>query len=77
MHIDPLPSPLGSNDNRPSPRSGWVFRKLWPQDADALAAHLLRLDPEQRAFRFGHMVADEWIVRYCAGTDWVRSVPAQ
>jgi RimJ/RimL family protein N-acetyltransferase len=74
MQIDPLPSPPGSNDNRPSPRSGWVFRKLWPQDADALAAHLLRLEPEQRAFRFGHMVADEWIVRYCANTDWVRSV---
>jgi RimJ/RimL family protein N-acetyltransferase len=74
MHIDPLSSPQGSNDNRPSPRSGWVFRKLWPQDAAALTAHLLRLDPEQRALRFGHGVADEWIARYCAGTDWLRSV---
>ena len=70
MRIDSLSSPRGSNDNRPS----WVFRKLWPQDAGALTAHLLRLDPEQRAFRFGHVVADEWIVRYCADTDWTRSV---
>ena len=74
MHIDPLPSPPGSNDNRPSPRSGWVFRKLWPQDADAHTTHLLRLDPEQRAFRFGHVVGDEWIARYCASTDWARSL---
>jgi hypothetical protein len=74
MRTDLLSSPRSSNDNEPSPRAGWVFRKLWPQDADALAAHLLRLDPEQRAFRFGRGVADEWIRRYCAGTDWVRSV---
>ncbi|HXP04290.1 MAG TPA: GNAT family N-acetyltransferase [Stellaceae bacterium] len=74
MKIDPLPSLQGSNDNQPSPRSGWVFRKLWPQDAPALCAHLLRLDPEQRACRFGRPVADEWIATYCASTDWARSV---
>jgi hypothetical protein len=74
MQVDAIASPPGSNDNRPSPRSRWVFRKLWPQDADALAGHLLRLDPQQRAFRFGHAVADEWILGYCASTDWTRSV---
>ena len=74
MEIDALTSPRGSNDNQPSPRSGWVFRKLWPQDAEAFGAHLLRLDPQQRSFRFGRAVADEWVARYAASTDWFRSV---
>jgi len=74
MQIDAFPSPQSSNDNQPTPHSGWVFRKLWPQDAGAFTAHLLRLDPEQRAFRFGRAVGDEWIRGYCAGTDWARSV---
>ncbi|MGH7123800.1 MAG: GNAT family N-acetyltransferase [Stellaceae bacterium] len=74
METDLITSPQGSNDNRPAPRSGWVFRKLWPQDADALAAHLLRLDREQRSFRFGRAVADEWVAHYAASTDWMRSV---
>jgi GNAT superfamily N-acetyltransferase len=73
MKIDPLASPQGSNDNQPTRSSGWVFRKLWPQDADALGAHLLRLDREQRTFRFGRAVADEWVARYAASTDWKRS----
>jgi GNAT superfamily N-acetyltransferase len=64
MQIDPPPSLRGSNDNEPSPRLGRVFRKLWPRDAGAFTAHLLRLDPEQRALRFGHGTR----------TDWVRSV---
>ena len=74
MRSDPIASPRGSNDNRPSRRSGWVFRKLWRQDAEALSAHLLRLDAEQRGFRFGRAVADEWVVRYSADTDWMRSL---
>lgn len=73
MQVDPLPSRRGSNDNQPSPRSGWVFRKLWPQDAGAFTAHLLRLDTEQRALRFGHGVGDAWLAQYGARTDWVRS----
>ena len=73
MQVDPLASLQGSNDNRPSPRSGWAFRKLWPQDVGAFTAHLLRLDAEQRALRFGHVVADEWLVSYGASTDWIRS----
>jgi RimJ/RimL family protein N-acetyltransferase len=51
-----------------------VFRKLWQQDTDALGAHLLRLDPQQRAFRFGRAVADEGVARYARGTDWFRAV---
>lgn len=74
MQNDFIASPPGSNDNRPDPRSGWVFRKLWQQDAAALGAHLLRLDREQRGFRFGRAVADEWVARYAASTDWTRSV---
>jgi RimJ/RimL family protein N-acetyltransferase len=74
MQTDPGASPRGSNDNQPSRRSDWVFRKLWRPDAQALAAHLLRLDAQQRAFRFGRAVADEWVTRYAAGTEWMRSV---
>jgi RimJ/RimL family protein N-acetyltransferase len=74
MESDLIASPRGSNDNRPAPRSAWVFRKLWPQHAGALAAHHLRLDPEQRSFRFGRAVADEWVARYAASTDWMRSL---
>lgn len=74
MKSDLITSPQGSNDNQPSPRSGRVFRKLWPQDADALSAHLLRLDPQQRSFRFGRAVTDEFLARYVRDTDWLRSV---
>jgi ribosomal protein S18 acetylase RimI-like enzyme len=74
MESDLIGSPPGSNDNAPIPRSGWVFRKLWPQDGEVLAAHLLRLDPQQRWFRFGRAVADDWIARYATATDWSRTV---
>jgi len=74
MEINALASPQGSNDNRPGPRVAWVFRKLWAHHVDALAAHLLRLDAQQRAFRFGRAVADEWVARYAKDTDWFRSV---
>jgi ribosomal protein S18 acetylase RimI-like enzyme len=74
MQSDLITSPEGSNDNAPVPRSGWVFRKLWPQDADALAAHLLRLDPQQRSFRFGRAVSDDWVAGYAAATNWFSSV---
>jgi RimJ/RimL family protein N-acetyltransferase len=74
MDFDAPASPKGSNDNVPGSRARWVFRKLWPRDAGALTIHLLRLDTEQRAFRFGYAVSDAWIEAYCAGTDWTRSV---
>ncbi|HLJ18668.1 MAG TPA: GNAT family N-acetyltransferase, partial [Stellaceae bacterium] len=73
MESGRIASLRGSNDNQPSRRSGWVFRKLWPRDAEAYAAHLRRLDPPQRAFRFGRAIADEWVGGYVAGTDWFRS----
>lgn len=74
MKIDAIASPRGSNDNSPSPRSGWIFRKMWPRDVEAFTAHLLRLAPEQRSSRFGRAVSDEWVTRYATSTDWFRSV---
>ncbi len=74
MKSDLVTRPRGSNDNAPIPRSSWVFRKLWPQDADAFSAHLHRLDPQQRSSRFGRPVAGEFLDRYVRGTDWFRSV---
>jgi len=40
------------------------FRKLWANDASALRAHLLRLDPESRRMRFGTPVTDYFIDHY-------------
>lgn len=74
MKSDPIASPQGSNDNAPSQRSDWVFRKLWPHDGKAYAAHLQRLDPPQRSLRFGRAVADQFLARYADNTDWFRSV---
>jgi GNAT superfamily N-acetyltransferase len=74
MEMDSLASQQGSNDNRPSLGAMRAFRKLWPHDADAFGAHLVRLDPQQRSFRFGRAVADEWVAGYAAGTDWFRAV---
>lgn len=38
-----------------------LVRRLWSADADAYAAHLLRLDPGSRRHRFGGAVADRYI----------------
>jgi GNAT superfamily N-acetyltransferase len=40
------------------------LRKLWIGDAEALRAHLKRLDPEARRLRFGGVTADEFIHAY-------------
>jgi GNAT superfamily N-acetyltransferase len=64
----------GSRENQSTTRSRWIFRKLWPHDGAQFRDHLLRLDPDERACRFGHAVADEWIAAYCEGTDWIRSI---
>jgi len=64
----------GSKENQSTARSRWVLRKLWPHDGAQFRDHLLRLDPDERACRFGHAVADEWIAAYCEGTDWTRSI---
>ncbi len=41
-----------------------TLRKLWIADAQALRAHLKRLDPEARRLRFGGVTADEFIDAY-------------
>jgi GNAT superfamily N-acetyltransferase len=42
------------------------IRKLWPGEADRFRGHLLRLDPESRASRFGAPVSDYFIEQYAA-----------
>jgi RimJ/RimL family protein N-acetyltransferase len=49
-----------------------LIRKLWLGESDRFREHLLRLDPESRANRFGTPVTDYFIERYAAralGTD--------
>src|SRR5689334_13328498 len=41
-----------------------TVRKLWIADANALRAHLKRLDPEARRLRFGGITTDEFIDAY-------------
>jgi GNAT superfamily N-acetyltransferase len=43
-----------------------TIRKLWLGETAAFRAHLLRLDPESRANRFGTPVSDYFIERYAA-----------
>ena len=50
-----------------------VYRKLLPQERDALKAHLLRLDEEDRRLRFGHFVTPEVILAYVDAIDWSRA----
>lgn len=50
------------------------FRKLLSFDADAFAAHLLRLDESDRASRFSAHTADERVRAYVAELDWRRTV---
>lgn len=47
-----------------------LFQRLWPGDEARMVRHFARLDPESRRFRFGRMVADDALARYCAETDW-------
>jgi RimJ/RimL family protein N-acetyltransferase len=43
-----------------------LIRKLWLGESDRFREHLLRLDPESRANRFGTPVTDYFIDRYAA-----------
>jgi GNAT superfamily N-acetyltransferase len=43
-----------------------LIRKLWPGETDRFREHLLRLDPESRANRFGTPVSDYFIEQYSA-----------
>jgi GNAT superfamily N-acetyltransferase len=59
------PKPLDLND--------WVpVRALTAEDRDAIAAHLLALDDQDRYLRFGHAVGPELIASYVAGLDFER-----
>lgn len=50
-----------------------AIRRLAPDEAPMLAAHLLRLDADDRRKRFGRPVADARIENYVAGIDWTRA----
>jgi len=41
-----------------------AIRRLWPGDVEAFRAHLLRLDPQSRAMRFGGAVSDTFVSGY-------------
>ncbi len=43
-----------------------AIRKLLPSEAEAFAAHLLRLDREARRMRFAHSVSDTFITDYAS-----------
>lgn len=61
---------------RRAPAAGFdvAYRKLWPADRSAIAAHLKRLPPQDRRLRFMGYVGDTVIDRYCDGLDWHHSV---
>ena len=49
-----------------------LLRRLYPSDAAAFAAHLLRLDAQTRHERFGMSVSDHYVATYaaaCFGSD--------
>jgi len=48
---------------------GGKIRKLWVGESDLYAAHLLRLDADSRANRFGGAIPDEVIGTYVARLD--------
>ena len=59
----------------PSRILDWValIDRLGPQDREALRAHFLALDDEDRRLRFGVVVSDRHIDNYVAGIDFVAS----
>ena len=56
----------------PLPNGGLV-RKMWIGEAARYRDHLLRLDPESRARRFGGGVSDNYIRRYVTPSIWLDS----
>jgi len=58
----------------PREQSPVVLRRLWPSEAAAVQAHLLRLDPDDRQLRFGGIVRDTGIAAYVARIDWWRAL---
>ncbi len=59
--LDPLPD-------------GGLIRKMWIGEAARYRNHLLRLDPESRARRFGGGVSDSYIRNYVTPSMWLDSV---
>lgn len=59
--LDPLPD-------------GGLIRKMWIGEAARYRNHLLRLDPESRARRFGGGVSDSYIRNYVTSSMWLDSV---
>jgi pimeloyl-ACP methyl ester carboxylesterase len=55
-------------------RPGYHFARLTPADEPAIALHLLSLDVEDRALRFGHPARDEVIASYVRGLNFNRDV---
>lgn len=54
---------------RAFPVAGGI-RRLWPVERALFAAHLLRLDAEDRLLRFQGYVSDEAIAAYVESLDW-------
>ena len=50
------------------------YRRLWPSDRDRILAHFRRLDDDSRRLRFGRLVSDDVLARYCAESDWPRAI---
>jgi GNAT superfamily N-acetyltransferase len=49
-----------------------LIRRLWVGERDKIRDHLLRLDDEDRALRFGGYASAAHIAAYCARLDWSR-----
>ncbi len=50
-----------------------TYRTLFRNEADELAAHYLRLAPDDRTLRFFGKVSDEFIRLHCQQIDWLRT----
>ncbi|MDX2104412.1 MAG: GNAT family N-acetyltransferase [Alphaproteobacteria bacterium] len=48
-------------------------RHMFPHEAEALAAHLLRLAPEDRRLRFQGYLSDAAVLRHVHTIDWMRT----
>ncbi len=51
-----------------------VIRRLWAGERDQVRDHLLRLDGEDRALRFGGYASTALIAEYCEKLDWSRAL---
>ena len=49
------------------------IRRLWPVERALVPDHLLRLDSEDRRFRFFQSINDTSIIDYCERIDWAQT----